>query len=65
MYPFPAIAIYSVMWIWHRGWMAVMDRIHEGPDSSTANHADHSGEEHSTRAGTAVFLTRNERDTPP
>ena len=60
-----AITVYGVMWIWHRGAAAVSIRMHEQlipvdefmTRIRTANIA--------RVPGTAVFLTRAERDTPP
>ena len=60
-----AIAVYGVMWIWHRGWAAVMDRVGETlvpvPQFMQAVEAKNIPRV----PGTAVFLTRTERDTPP
>ena len=60
-----AIAVYGVMWIWHRGAAAVAVRIREALipvptflDEVAANKVPRV-------PGTAVFLTRTERDTPP
>jgi len=60
-----AISVYGVMWIWHRGAAAVAMRLRDSlipvPDFlkkiSAANVP--------RVPGTAVFLTRAERDTPP
>jgi len=60
-----AISVYGVMWIWHRGAAAVAMRLQDSlipvPDFlkkiSAANVP--------RVPGTAVFLTRAERDTPP
>jgi KUP system potassium uptake protein len=60
-----AISVYGVMWIWHRGAAAVSMRMHEAlmpvPDF-IAKIAAHNVPR---VPGTAVFLTRTERDTPP
>jgi KUP system potassium uptake protein len=60
-----AVSVYGVMWIWHRGAAAVSMRMHEAlvpvPDfiaKIAANNVPRV-------SGTAVFLTRTERDTPP
>jgi KUP system potassium uptake protein len=60
-----ATAVYAVMYIWHRGVSAIYERIAENPmpiESFMAKLA-------STRVvrppGTAVFLTRSLKDTPP
>jgi KUP system potassium uptake protein len=60
-----AISVYGVMWIWHRGAAAVSVRMHEAlipvPEFMAGL-----PERHIPRVpGTAVFLTRTERDTPP
>jgi KUP system potassium uptake protein len=60
-----AVSVYGVMWIWHRGAAAVAMRLRDSlipvPDFlkkiSAANVP--------RVPGTAVFLTRAERDTPP
>jgi KUP system potassium uptake protein len=60
-----AVSVYGVMWIWHRGAAAVTMRLRDSlipvPDFlkkiSAANVP--------RVPGTAVFLTRAERDTPP
>jgi KUP system potassium uptake protein len=60
-----AIGVYCVMWIWHRGAAAVSARMHRTlipvPEFMTAVAAKHIARV----PGTAVFLTRTERDTPP
>jgi KUP system potassium uptake protein len=60
-----AIAVYGVMWIWHRGAAAVTARLHEQlipiPDFIAKIKANHIPRV----AGTAVFLTRTRQDTPP
>ncbi len=60
-----AISVYGVMWIWHRGAVATSMRLHEElvpvPEflaGLVANHVPRV-------PGTAVFLTRTEKDTPP
>ncbi|MBN9583183.1 MAG: potassium transporter Kup [Afipia sp.] len=60
-----ASIVYGVMWIWHRGAAAVLERM-----SRTLMPISDFMEELKTRnvprvPGTAVFLTRTERDTPP
>jgi len=60
-----AICVYGLMWIWHRGAAAVLARMHEAlipvPDFMTGI-----VKRNIPRVpGTAVFLTRTERDTPP
>jgi KUP system potassium uptake protein len=60
-----AIAVYAVMWIWHRGAAAVLARIHESlipiPDFMTQIKTSNIPRV----PGTAVFLTRTTKDTPP
>jgi KUP system potassium uptake protein len=60
-----ATCVYGVMWIWHRGAAAVAARIHEAlipvPEFMAGIAAKHIPRV----PGTAVFLTRTQRDTPP
>jgi len=60
-----AIAVYAVMWIWHRGAAAVLARMHESlipiPDFMAKIRSDNVPRV----SGTAVFLTRTTQDTPP
>jgi KUP system potassium uptake protein len=60
-----AIGVYGLMWIWHRGAAAVAMRMHEAltpvPEFMSAIAAKNIPRV----PGTAVFLTRTERDTPP
>jgi KUP system potassium uptake protein len=60
-----AVAVYAVMWIWHRGAAAVTIRAQD----SLIPIADFTAKIRSDNIprvpGTAVFLTRAERDTPP
>jgi len=60
-----AVSVYGIMWIWHRGAAAVFNRLGEAlipiPDF-LARVADRKVPR---VPGTAVFLTRTERDTPP
>jgi KUP system potassium uptake protein len=60
-----AIAVYGVMWIWHRGWAAVMDRVGETLVPVPQFMQDVKAKGIPRVPGTAVFLTRTERDTPP
>jgi KUP system potassium uptake protein len=60
-----AICVYGVMWVWHRGAAAVSARMHE-----TLTPVDEFMERIKAAKiprvpGTAVFLTRTTRDTPP
>jgi KUP system potassium uptake protein len=60
-----AIAVYAMMWIWHRGADAVTARLHDSlipiPDFIARIQSDHIPRV----PGTAVFLTRTTQDTPP
>jgi KUP system potassium uptake protein len=60
-----AIAVYGVMWVWHRGAAAVTARMHESlipvPDFMAKIRSDNVPRV----PGSAVFLTRTKQDTPP
>jgi len=60
-----AISVYGVMWIWHRGALATWTRLHEElvpvPDFLAGLVAN----KIPRVPGTAVFLTRAAKDTPP
>ncbi|MGY4458359.1 K+ transporter [Bradyrhizobium sp. LB13.1] len=60
-----AITVYGIMWIWHRGATAIVARVHESlvpiPDFMAGIEA----RKIPRVPGTAVFLTRTTRDTPP
>ncbi len=60
-----AIAIYGVMWIWHRGAAAVTARIHESLIPIPEFIAKIQSDNIPRVPGTAVFLTRTMQDTPP
>ena len=60
-----ATAVYGVMWIWHRGWAAVMDRVDESLVPVPQFMQDVKAKGIARVPGTAVFLTRTERGTPP
>jgi KUP system potassium uptake protein len=60
-----ALAIYGVMWIWHRGAMAVASRLREALIPIDEFMARIKAANIPRVPGTAVFLTRAERDTPP
>jgi KUP system potassium uptake protein len=53
------------MWIWHRGAAAVSARIHEALIPIPEFMAGIAAKNIPRVPGTAVFLTRTERDTPP
>jgi KUP system potassium uptake protein len=60
-----AIAVYGVMWIWHRGAAAVSMRMHEALIPVPEFMAKIAADDVPRVPGTAVFPTRTERDTPP
>jgi KUP system potassium uptake protein len=60
-----ALAIYSVMWIWHRGAAAVFARMHEQLIPVSEFMARIKAANVPRVPGTAVFLTRTESGTPP
>jgi KUP system potassium uptake protein len=60
-----AILVYGVMWIWHRGAAAISVRMHEALIPVPEFMARIAAKNIPRVPGTAVFLTRTERDTPP
>jgi KUP system potassium uptake protein len=60
-----AISVYGVMWIWHRGTAAISMRMHETLIPVPEFLARIAAKNIPRVPGTAVFLTRTERDTPP
>jgi KUP system potassium uptake protein len=60
-----AICTYGLMWIWHRGAAAVSMRMHEALTPVPEFMAAIAANNIPRVPGTAVFLTRTERDTPP
>ena len=60
-----AISVYGVMWIWHRGAAAISMRMHEALIPVADFMARLAAKNVPRVPGTAVFLTRTERDTPP
>ncbi len=60
-----AVCVYSVMWIWHRGAAAVSVRMHEALIPVPEFMARIAEKNVPRVPGTAVFMTRTERDTPP
>jgi KUP system potassium uptake protein len=60
-----AIGVYGLMWIWHRGAAAVAMRMHEALTPVPEFMAAIAAKNIPRVPGTAVFLTRTERDTPP
>jgi KUP system potassium uptake protein len=58
-------AVYLIMWIWHRGAAAVTARIHENLIPIDTFMAKLAKDGVPRVPGTAVFLTRAMRDTPP
>jgi len=59
-----AISVYGVMWTWHRGAAAVSVRMHEALIPIAEFMARIAEKKVPRVPGTAVFLTRAERDTP-
>jgi KUP system potassium uptake protein len=60
-----AISVYGIMWIWHRGAAAVAERMREALIPVPEFLARLVEKKIPRVPGTAVFLTRTERDTPP
>jgi KUP system potassium uptake protein len=60
-----AITVYGVMWIWHRGAAAISMRLHEALIPVPEFVAGIAAKNIPRVPGTAVFLTRTKRDTPP
>jgi KUP system potassium uptake protein len=60
-----ALAVYAVMWIWHRGAVAVTSRIHEHLVPEPDFIKDVQSRDIPRVPGTAVFLTRTDQGTPP
>src|SRR6202042_3179421 len=58
-------AVYLIMWIWHRGTAAVTARIHKNLIPIVTFMAKLEQDRVPRVPGTAVFLTRAMRDTPP
>lgn len=60
-----AVSVYGVMWIWHRGAVAISMRMHEALVPVQDFLAGLVANKVPRVPGTAVFLTRTMRDTPP
>jgi KUP system potassium uptake protein len=60
-----AISVYGVMWIWHRGAVATSMRMHEELVPVPEFLAGLVANNVPRVPGTAVFLTRTAKDTPP
>jgi len=60
-----AIAVYGVMFIWHRGTVAIAARVNEHPLPVTDFMAGLERKQVARVPGTAVFLTRVKDATPP
>lgn len=60
-----AICVYGLMWTWHRGWAAVMERIHDQLIPVDQFMARIKEKNIPRVPGTAVFLTRTEGGVPP
>ncbi len=60
-----AVSVYGIMWIWHRGAAAVHARLREALIPVPEFLARIKEKNVPRVPGTAVFMTRTERDTPP
>jgi KUP system potassium uptake protein len=60
-----ASLVYGVMWVWHRGAAAVSMRIQDNAEPIDQFMARIESEHIPRVPGTAVFLTRTQRDVPP
>jgi KUP system potassium uptake protein len=60
-----AVSVYAIMWTWHRGATAVSARLQEALTPVSEFMRDIQSKKIPRVPGTAVFLTRTERDTPP
>jgi len=60
-----AVCVYGLMWIWHRGSAAVRARINESLMPIPEFLAEIKSDKIPRVPGTAVFLTRANKDTPP
>jgi KUP system potassium uptake protein len=60
-----ASAVYGLMWVWHRGATAVTTRLHESLVPIRDFMQTIESNKVTRVPGTAVFLTRTTRDTPP
>jgi KUP system potassium uptake protein len=60
-----AIGVYGIMWTWHRGWAAVMERMHDQLIPVDQFMATIKEKNIPRVPGTAVFLTRTEGGVPP
>ncbi|MBO0756739.1 MAG: KUP/HAK/KT family potassium transporter, partial [Bradyrhizobiaceae bacterium] len=60
-----AAVVYGMMWTWHRGASAVAARLHERLIPIDVFFEKLKQEQIARVPGTAVFLTRADRDTPP
>ena len=60
-----AAAVYTVMWVWHRGVATVLARIHESLTPVGEFMKQIEARNIPRVPGTAVFMTRTTHDTPP
>jgi len=60
-----AALVFAIMYIWHRGLMAIRDRVHENPLPVADFLAGIARDGVARVPGTAVFLTRVKDATPP
>jgi KUP system potassium uptake protein len=59
-----AVAVYAVMYVWHRGVLAIRERLNENPLPVAEFLASLAREDIARVPGTAVFLTRVRSGTP-
>jgi KUP system potassium uptake protein len=60
-----AATVYGVMYIWHRGLVAIRERLHQNPVPVADFFAGIARDQVARVPGTAVFLTRVKDATPP
>lgn len=60
-----ALAVYAVMYIWHRGISAITERVEERPIPIEKFMAELAAKGIARPPGTAIFLTRTLKHTPP
>jgi KUP system potassium uptake protein len=60
-----AVLVYGVMYVWHKGTMAVAARLSEAVQPIAAVMEQVARDQVPRVPGTAVFLTQTERDAPP
>jgi KUP system potassium uptake protein len=60
-----SLVVYALMYIWHRGVTAITHLIADNPTPIDAFMAKLAADRVARVPGTAVFLTRTQKDTPP